>query len=294
MFDEVKLQQGSIEWKEFRKKRVAASDVPIIMGISPYKTPYELAMEKLDLKKDEKYNHAMALGHKFEPKIRARVEIEMNKGFPDFVLLKKDIPWQMASLDGYNDGSKEFIEIKYMGEENFEKVKKDGPLEYHKPQLEMQFHVTGSKKGYYIAYTLNKEQTHITKMEIIPISPGIIPRTDMLSAIAGFYEKVILGRELPDPTDRDVMDVNNPELIQLSDLYIKAKAQLKMLTKDVEAIEEKLLSGASYPVCRIKDLKITSYMRKGNVDYKKVQGIDWEQYRKPPSLCRRITTPTDK
>lgn len=289
MFGEVKLQQGSLGWKEFRKSRIAASDVPIIMGVSPYKTPYELAMEKLDLKTDEKYNRAMFLGHQFEPKIRARVEIDLNKGFPDVVLHKKDIPWHMASLDGYNAETKEFLEIKYMGEKNFEEVKSSGPLKHHKPQLEMQFHVTGSQKGYYVPYTLDKDQKNITAYEIIPIEPEIIPRKEMLAAIHGFYEMVILGRELPEPSDKDVMDVNNPDLILAAEEYVRLSLQAKDLEKTIEALKEKLLGGTSYPVCRIKDLKITSYMRKGSVDYKKVQGIDWEQYRKAASLCRRIT-----
>lgn len=289
MIDEVKLQQGSLEWKEFRKKRIAASDVPIIMGVSPYKTPYELAMEKLDLKKDEKYNHAMALGHHFEPKIRARIELEMNMGFPDVVLYRKDTPWQMASLDGYNADTAEFLEIKYMGHDNFEKVQKEGPLKHHRPQLEMQFHVTGAKKGYYIPYTLDKDQKVITRSAVISIESDPSLRKEMLPAIEGFYKKVILEQELPEPSERDEMIVNNPDLLLAAEEYMKLTARAKDLEKSIEALKEKLLEGTSYPVCRIKDLKITSYMQKGTVDYKKVPGIDWEQYRKPASLRRRIT-----
>ena len=288
MVDEIKLQQGSDEWKAFRKKRIAASDVPIIMGVSPYKTPYELAMEKLDLKKDEKYSRVMQLGHYFEPRIRARVEIDMNLSFPDVVLFKKDIPWQMASLDGFNADTSEFLEIKYMGDKNFEDVKQTGPLDHHMPQLEMQFHVTGAKKGYYIPYTLDKEQRSIKEYAVIPIEPNANLRKEMLPAIEAFYKQVILEQDLPEPGERDIMEVNNPDLILAAEEYLKLTSRAKDLEKSIEALKEKLFEGTSYPVCRIKDLKITSYMRKGNVDYKKIPGIDWEQYRKPSTLCRRI------
>lgn len=289
MVDQVSLQQGSLEWKEFRKSRVAASDVPIIMGVSPYKTQYELAMEKLGLKTDEKYSRVMQLGHEFEPKIRARVEIDMNLAFPDVVLFKRDIPWQMASLDGYNADTAEFLEIKYMGEKNFEEVKATGPLDHHKPQLEMQFHVTGAQKGYYVPYTLDKEQKNITSYAVIPIESEASLRKEMLPAIERFYEQVIIGQELPEPGERDEMIVNNPDLILAAEEYIKLSAKAKDLDKSIEALKEKLLDGTSYPVCRIKDLKITSYMQRGVVDYKKAPGIDWEQYRKPAALRRRIT-----
>ncbi len=116
----------------------------------------------------------------------------------------------------------------------------------------------------------------------------------MLSSIEAFYERVIINRELPDACDRDIFEVNNPELIALADEYIRRKSELKDLETTVELLKEKLLNGTSYPVCKIREMKITSYMRKGNVDYKKITGIDWEQYRKPPTLCRRITTPDDK
>src|SRR3990167_918997 len=289
MVEKINLQQGSNEWKEFRKKRVAASDVPIIMGVSPYKTPYELAMEKLDLKKDEKYNHAMRLGHLFEPKIRARVELDMNLGFPDVVLYKKECPWQMASLDGYNADTSKFLEIKYMGEANFDLVKKDGPLKQHRPQLEMQFHVTGSQGGYYVPYTLDKEQTVVTNYAVIPIEPDPVLRNDMLIAISEFYKKVILGQELPEPGDRDVMEVNNPDLILAAEQYMKLISKAKDLEKSIEALKAEILAKTSYPVCRIRNLKITSYMKKGSVEYGKVPNIDWEQYRKPSTIHRRIT-----
>ncbi len=40
------LIQNTPEWHAFRRKRIGASDAPVIMGISPWKTPYQLWIEK--------------------------------------------------------------------------------------------------------------------------------------------------------------------------------------------------------------------------------------------------------
>ncbi len=43
------LIQHSNEWLELRKNKIGASDAPIIMKVSPWKTPYRLWEEKLGL-----------------------------------------------------------------------------------------------------------------------------------------------------------------------------------------------------------------------------------------------------
>ena len=42
----IPIEQQSPEWFEWRKTGITASDMPIIMGVSPYKTPWQLWAEK--------------------------------------------------------------------------------------------------------------------------------------------------------------------------------------------------------------------------------------------------------
>jgi predicted phage-related endonuclease len=49
------MQQQTPEWLEFRKNKIGASDAPIIMETSPWKTPYQLWLEKLSLDAKLKY-----------------------------------------------------------------------------------------------------------------------------------------------------------------------------------------------------------------------------------------------
>ena len=43
------MEQNTPEWQEFRKKRIGASDVPIIMGVSPWSDPLTLWRQKMDI-----------------------------------------------------------------------------------------------------------------------------------------------------------------------------------------------------------------------------------------------------
>ena len=43
----VDLNQRSPEWLQWRSQGITASDIPIILGLSPYKTPWQLWAEKV-------------------------------------------------------------------------------------------------------------------------------------------------------------------------------------------------------------------------------------------------------
>ena len=63
--------QGSQAWLDMRKTKVTASEVPIIMGISPYNTPYDLWMQKKGYR-IQKETGAMRFGRENESVARDR------------------------------------------------------------------------------------------------------------------------------------------------------------------------------------------------------------------------------
>ncbi len=44
-FEFIKAEQRSEEWLKLRREGLGASDIPAVLGISPYKTPYQLWAE---------------------------------------------------------------------------------------------------------------------------------------------------------------------------------------------------------------------------------------------------------
>lgn len=67
------------EWLAARRKGIAATDVPAILGISPWKSPVAVYAEKLGLVGDQTETRAMRLGKAAEPALLREYEIETGR-----------------------------------------------------------------------------------------------------------------------------------------------------------------------------------------------------------------------
>ena len=91
-----------------RDKYIGGSDIPIIMGISPFKTRFDLLLEKAGLKEDNFVgNEYTEYGNVLEPKIRDYINKKYNLGFEEYKKINGDI---RVHLDGFNNAS--VLEIK--------------------------------------------------------------------------------------------------------------------------------------------------------------------------------------
>lgn len=68
------MKQNTKEWLEWRSQGIGASDAPIIMGASPWKTPYKLWLEKTTGQSDFQGNEATERGHALEDSARQCAE----------------------------------------------------------------------------------------------------------------------------------------------------------------------------------------------------------------------------
>lgn len=102
---------------EQKKKRVeglGASDSPIIMGYSTYKTPYQLYLEKTGLvTSEEEVTEQQYWGNALEPLIIQRFAEENNVkvSFPD-TIYHADYPFIFANLDGFLESENAVVEAK--------------------------------------------------------------------------------------------------------------------------------------------------------------------------------------
>ena len=78
--------------KQDREKYIGGSDIPIIMGISPFKTRYELLLEKAGLQEDNfEGNEYTEYGNIMEPKIREYINRTFDKNFIEGKHINGDI-----------------------------------------------------------------------------------------------------------------------------------------------------------------------------------------------------------
>ena len=141
------------EQRERRKLGIGASDSPIIMGYSSYKTPYQLYLEKKGLvTDDDEESEQQYWGNALEPAILKRFEEENNVQIttPD-TIYHPDYPYLFANLDGWIESERAVVEAKcansFMRKE-WDMATEDGmPLQYL-IQIAKQVAVTNATRGY--------------------------------------------------------------------------------------------------------------------------------------------------
>lgn len=94
-----------IEYGEFdvsldRDKYIGGSDIPIILGISPFKKRFDLLLEKASLKeRDFSGNRYTEYGHIIEPQIRAHINLTYGTTFEPSRVIDGDL---RLHTDGFN------------------------------------------------------------------------------------------------------------------------------------------------------------------------------------------------
>ena len=148
------LEQGSEAWLQWRKGRLTGTDAPMLMGVSPYVTPYQGWQRKLGLLEEQKVNPAMLRGHRDEPIARDLFISLKGINMEPCCVESVDYNFIVASLDGMSDCGKYIMEIKSNGDEYHQNLKKEVPEipEFHIMQMQHQLLASGAKKCFYCSY----------------------------------------------------------------------------------------------------------------------------------------------
>ena len=93
------------DWLEYRKLGIGGSDASVVCGISKYKSPVELWLDKTGQLPPQEAGEAAYWGSQLESLVRAeftkRTGIEVTK--PDVILQSEEYPFMLANLDGVCD-----------------------------------------------------------------------------------------------------------------------------------------------------------------------------------------------
>lgn len=141
------------EQRARRQSGLGASDTPIIMGYSSYKTPYELYLEKIGaIVPDDEMTEQQYWGNALEPIIIKRFADENNVEitFPDTVY-HPEYPFIFANLDGWIESERAVVEAKSANSfqrKEWDMALNDGiPLVYL-IQIAKQCAITNATRGY--------------------------------------------------------------------------------------------------------------------------------------------------
>lgn len=149
------MEQNTTDWESWRLNGIGASDAPIIMGESKYLKPKDLFEIKLGKKEYKPNEFITGLGHRFEPRARAYINIMEEANYQPALVEWESNRWLRASLDGYYEG--EPLEIKFVGAIKLKEAKEGYVDLSHWIQMQQQMMVTGAMRAMYLCYTLDPE-----------------------------------------------------------------------------------------------------------------------------------------
>ncbi len=276
------LIQGTQAWKDLRKKMITASMMPVIMGISPWSTPYELWLQQMDLSEQEE-NWAMVYGKETEPEARSSYENETGEMMFPSVEFSLEFPWAMASLDGINLERTKILEIKCSGEKNHQMALSGEIPDYYQCQMQFQMFVTGLKENHYYSYRQGKGI-------LIPLKRDQAYIDLMIPEAIQFYQYLI--DKVPPPlTERDLVDQNEEWQKKAQEYYAIRDQRLAAETLE-DQLRKELINLSNSRSSKGGGYTFKKTYRKGSIEYQAIPElvlIDLEQYRKPASVSWTIS-----
>lgn len=265
------MEQGTKEWLEFRKNHVGASDAPVIMRKSPWKTPYQLWQQKLSLAEDKPSNFAMERGNDLEPIARKALEEKLGMPLATKVRLHNRRSWMMASLDAISFDESIVAEIKCPGKDDHEIALSGHVPEKYFPQLQHQIEVCGVDMVYYFSF-------HGQENALLKVYRDDQYIKQLINEEEKFFE-CMSNFEAPELTPQDFTFQTNGRWVQLATRL----QEIKSIKAEEEEIKKELIAMANGQNSRGAGVQLTKCVRRGNVDYGKIpelQNVDLEAYRK--------------
>jgi len=277
--------QNTIEWEVMRKNKIGASDAPIIMEVSPYKTPYQLWQEKLDLVPLPEKTRGMVRGHALEEKARSRLEQLTDKLYLPQVKFHPSLSWMMASLDCIDIEGKSIAEIKCPNRDDHEMAINGKVPEKYYPQLQHQIEVTQVDSMIYFSFdgkdgcivNVYRDDKYIKNM--------IQKEKDFWDCMQSFVAPALL--------DRDYQERTDSEWLAMAQEWLLINKAYKDAEKREKELKDKLTSLAKNQNCKGGGVKFSSYSRKGSIDYESIpelQKVNLDLYRKNPIQINRLTS----
>lgn len=187
------------DWLEQRRKGIGGSDASVICGLNPYKSLYELYLDKKGLLPEKEDSEAMRQGRDLEPYVVSRFEEATGKKCrrENKILQNKENPFMLANVDRLIIGEDAGLECKTTSIMNLKRFKNgEFPSEYY-VQCVHYMAVTGRKKWYLAVLILNQG------LHIFEINRDEAEIKALIEAEREFWEDNILKDIEPSPDGSD-------------------------------------------------------------------------------------------
>ena len=225
MSTKLDLTPNTAPWLDARKKYRTASELPIVMGISPFTTPQKFKLIKAGVAK-QFYSAAMQLGHTTEATTRHWAESVLNRSFSEEVWVNGEY---LASLDGYHADSGTVLEIK-CSQRTYNDIEAGVVPPYYLWQIQQQLYCCGGEVAYLAAYC--------PKTNRYLLSEPIWPNESFLEHANAAWD-TFNAMPMPEgPIDAS----DDLDLVRLFDSYSSLKSEIESLETLLAAKRDEILT----------------------------------------------------
>jgi len=273
----INVAQRSDAWQAWRAQGITASETPVILGHSPYKTPWRLWAERTGLARlpDLSNNPHVQRGNRLEEAARQWFEQRYDTLLMPVCAEADDEPTLRASFDGLNDAG-EPVELKVPAAKTFAEVRSHGrastAYRLYAPQVQHQLYVAGAETGYLVFY---QDAEHVEVFELQRDS-ALIRR--LVAEGLAFWEAIQTKREpdkdpardlfIPTGEQADAWQALAGRYRRVHERVQRLEAELKAEKRDRDALQTDLvaLMGEAL-IAESAGLHITRFCVRGNLDY---------------------------
>lgn len=249
-------------WLRWRREGITSSDIMAILGLLPYRSAYEVWLDKtgrLPLKVD---THLLERGRRLEPACaqwladRCRLTLLRTGSWANLAR-----PWMRANPDRFVVGQRAGVELKVV-DADWTGLWADGPADYAHGQAQWCMAATGATHWYvgalllgrhdFVVYRVERDEFVIERMALFAwqwqaryIRDGDEPPVDASeateSALKAAYPRI--GRA----------EVEVPGLVALADRRKAAKARIKAAETELRGIENEIRAALGDAEAGIED-----------------------------------------
>ncbi len=200
-------QRGE-EWLTWRKNGVGASDISVVMGSNPYKTPLQLWETKCGYRAEDQLNPAMDYGIRTEDIARQWLNENLQINLKPVCIEDPEKSYFRASLDGFDFDSGTLVEIKCpVSEKTLDKARLQQSVpDYWYDQVQWQIMLSNPNKALIALWDYRHE--NCICLDMFGSSTRI---TDMRQRGEQFWHNVQIGKA-PECQKGDYIEIEDDTL----------------------------------------------------------------------------------
>ncbi|UZE97258.1 lambda-exonuclease family protein [Alkalimarinus alittae] len=310
----VNLSQGTDEWLKWRSGGITATDIIIILGLSPHKTRWQLWAEKVGRinAPDISKNPNVIRGNRLEDDIRLLAEDRYGDILLPICGEFGEWPILRASFDGLDTALKPY-EFKAPADSTYETLEQEGvnasTYKMYEAQVHAQCVVAGKREGQLIFYKEDGKDLDFTVTLTNEYAEHIINEAKI------FWQMVVKKKPPALDPERDWFIPEKGETCFIWETKVGAwcmnnhrintlKAELIALQQAQEPLQKEIIQlMGPYYQADIGGVKVSRFTKQGGIDYKeflkdKFPGQDLsdelESYRKLSREETRFTRSSDE